>query len=90
MAQDLTKIEHKDARFFTVKYDDYHLEAYLNGLREVVHFVVTGDMTKHSLIVLLAIAEGQLAIAGFLFKEGYTCAFKNKAVWIKYPHLRKK
>ena len=82
------KIEHKEVRFFTVKYDDYRLEAHLNGLREVVHFVVTGDMTKHSLIALLAIAEGQLAVAGFLFKEGYTCAFENKA--IKPPHLKEK
>lgn len=84
------KIEHKDVRFFTLKYDDYRLEAHLNGLREVVHFIVTGDTTKHSLIVLLAVAEGQLAVAGFMFKEGYTCAFENKAVWIKYPHLKEK
>ena len=83
-------IEYKDVRFFTVKYDDYRLEAHLNELREVVHFIVTGDTSKHSLIVLLAIAEGQIAIAGFLFKEGYTCAFENKAVWVNPQHLKEK
>ena len=73
----LTMIEHKEIRFFTVKNDDYRLEVRLNKSSEVVHFIVTGDMTKHSLIVLIAIAEGQIALAGLLFKEGYTCAFEN-------------
>lgn len=83
-------IEHKEVRFFTVKYDDYCLESHLDESSKVVHFIVTGDTSKHSLIVLLAIAEGQIALAGLLFKEGYTCAFENKAVWIKYPHLKEK
>lgn len=82
------KTEHKEVSFFAVKHDDYRLESHLNESRKVVHFIVTGDMTKHSLIVLLAVAEGQLAVAGSLFKEGYTCAFENKA--IKPPHLKKK
>lgn len=73
----LTMVEHKEIRRFTVKYNDYRLKLHLNELHDVVHFVVTGDMTKHSLIVLLAIAEGQIALAGLLFKEGYTCAFEN-------------
>ena len=70
-------IEHKEIKFFTVSYDEYRLDLHLDRLHKVVHFIVTGDMTKHSLIVLLAIAEGDIAVAGFSFKEGYTCAFEN-------------
>jgi len=73
-------IEHTEIRFFTVKYNEYRLEVHLNKSIEVVHFIVTGDTSKHSLIVLLAIAEGQIALAGLLFKEGYTCAFENNVV----------
>ena len=71
--------EHKEIKRFTVKYDTYNLEMNINESNEVSHFIVIGDMSKHSLIVLLAIAEGQIALAGLLFKEGYTCAFENIA-----------